>query len=588
MEINDNLKDLEKLIPIPMLKLDSEGKIERANALIGDVFVYDDIKGGDIFALSRIKYSQLEQVARESGTLEMHRNDKVFRVIPKTAIEEEKSKDKNGLFLYFVDITYEKNLEEEYDREKSCICIVNIDNFDELQGGSYADKNMDMISKIDKVIRSWGEDMGGAVTRYKESVYCIVMSKGKCQEQMESRFLVLDQIRNIDSEMDFPITLSIGVGVNGKNHEENGRFAEEALDLALGRGGDQAVVKDGDALSYFGGKAQAVEKSNKGKSRMIAHGLKQLVKSSSKVMIMGHKNPDMDAFGAAMGINRIGKFFGKDTYIVLENYGEALDLLYNEAKNTGQYDIITRKKALEIVDDMTLVVVVDTHKPSITECPELLEKDIRKVVIDHHRKGEEVVENPTLVYMEPYASSTSELVSEILQYTMDRKEISKLEAEGLLAGIFVDTNRFTTKTGVRTFEAAGWLRRAGADLSNVKKLFQVDKKLFMDRIYGISNAEFNENGIAYSLCRGESPNTQMICSLVADELLTIRGIRGAFAIGVNHRGKTVISARSVGELNVHVIMEKFQGGGHLNAAGAQTDKSPLEVIAQLKEIMEDK
>ena len=584
MAFDNNFMEIENMIPVPAMKLDKDGKIESANSLIGEVFLYDDIRGGDIFALARIKCSQLKDAVEKGIHIEIDRNDKVFKILPKALGENME----DGLLLYFIDITHEKTMERKYENEKSCICVVNIDNFDELQGGSYGDKNMAMVSQIDKIIRTWGNEVEGAVTRYKDSVYCIVFSQEKCMEQMESRFLILDQIRNIDSGMDFPITLSIGVGLNGKNHEENGKFADQALELALGRGGDQAVVKDRDVLSYFGGKAQTVEKSNKGKSRMIAHAFKQLVKTASKVMIMGHKNPDMDAFGAAMGISRIGRFFNKDTYIVLENYGEALDLLYSEAKKSGQYDILSRKKAMEIIDDNTLVVVVDTHKPSITECPELLGDNVKKVVIDHHRKGEEVVENPTLVYMEPYTSSTCELVTEILQYTMDRKEVSKLEAEGLLAGIFVDTNKFSTKTGVRTFEAAGWLRRAGADLSNVKKLFQVDKQLFMDRIYGIANAEFNENGIAYSLCRGESPNTQMICSIVADELLTIRGIRGAFAIGVNHRGKTVISARSVGELNVHIIMEKFQGGGHLNAAGAQTDQSPLEVIAKLKEIMEDK
>lgn len=575
-----SFKRIDDVFPLPVMAIDKEGKIFASNSLIGEVFIYDEIEGADIFAMTRLKYEDFKVAIDENKDLSIERNEKVFKITPKIVSNE-------SIYLFFEDITELVNVRNKYDGEKTCIAILNIDNYDELRTDSYTDGNMVLITEIDKVIRKWGEKLEASVTRHKENLYCIVFSKGKCLEEMQEKFQILDEIREIDSDRDFPITLSIGIGINGKNPEESDEHAQQALDLALGRGGDQVVVKDGDSLSYFGGKAQAVEKSNKGKSRIIAHALKELVRSSSKVMIMGHKNPDMDAFGAAMGISRAATKYNKETYIILEDYSEALDLLYTEAVKTDEYNIISRKKAMELVDDMSLVIVVDTHKPSITECPELLEMNIRKVVIDHHRKGEEFIENPTLVYMEPYASSTSELVTEILQYLMDRKDISRLEAEGLLAGIFVDTNKFTTQTGVRTFEAAAWLRRAGADLLNVKKLFQVDKALFMDRIYGISNAEFTDSGIVYTICRGESPNSQIICSLVADELLTIRGVKTTFAIGTNHRGRTVISARSIGEKNVQVIMEKFGGGGHINAAGAQTDMTPLEVITRLKEIMEE-
>jgi c-di-AMP phosphodiesterase-like protein len=259
-------------------------------------------------------------------------------------------------------------------------------------------------------------------------------------------------------------------------------------------------------------------------------------------------------------------------------------LLYNEAKESGEYNLINRKRAVELIDEKSLVIILDTHKPSITECPELLDVKTKRVIIDHHRKGEEFIENPTLVYTEPYASSTSELVTEILQYTIDRKELTKLEAEGLLSGIFVDTNHFSVKTGVRTFEAAAWLRRVGADLSKVKRLFQVGKELFMSRVKGVSNAQFEDNGIIYTICDGENPNAQMICSLVADELLTVRGTRKVFAVGKNHKGRTIISARSVGANNVQLVMEKLGGGGHLNAAGAQVDMEPAEVIEKIKNI----
>lgn len=580
---SSNLKRIEDMIPFPMLAVNEEGKIWGSNSLIGKVFLYDNIQGSDIFSMTRIKYEELKKSIYEERKIHIERNEKVFRL--KCQFVDESQKD---IYVFFVDETELSDMKEKYDKERVCIGIVNIDNFDELNAGSLTDSNMEMISKIDKAIRKWGESIDASVTSHKENLYCVVFSKEKCLAEMEKKFPILDDIRDIESNADFPITLSVGIGINGDTPEENDNLAQQAIDLALGRGGDQAVVKDGDRLYYFGGKAQAVEKSNKGKSRIIAHALRELLKSSSKVLIMGHRNPDMDAFGAAMGICRASMKFNKEAYIVLEEYGNALENLYVQAKNSQNYNIINKKKALEIVDDMSLIIVVDTHKPSITECPKLLEANCRKVVIDHHRKGEEYIENPTLVYTEPYASSTSELVTEILQYLLDRKEITKLEADGLLAGIFVDTNRFTTQSGVRTFEAAAWLRRAGADLANVKKLFQVEKDLFLDRIYGISNAEFSENKIAYTICKGDNPNNQMICSLVADELLSIKGMEAAFAMGTNERGKTVISARSMGNINVQVIMEKFGGGGHLHAAGAQSNMTPLEAITRLKEIMEEK
>ncbi len=577
------LNKFEESIPMPMFRVDTEGKISKGNSLIGDVFIYDSIQGADIFALTGIKYETLKDSIGGKEELYINRNDKIFKIMAILI----KSNGKEELCVYFIDVTELENLKAKYEEEKTCIAVINIDNYDELNLSSYVDSHMTMISEIDKAIRKWAEELKGSVIRQKENIYSLIFTKGKCDEEIDAKFPILDSIRDIDSEADFPITLSIGVGINGESLEENDEQAQEALDLALGRGGDQVVVKDGDNISYFGGKAKTVEKGNKGKSRIIGHALKRLIQTSSKVFIMGHKNPDMDAFGSAMGISRLSTPINKDTYIVLEKYSEALDLLFDEAKVSGDYSLITRKRALELIDDKSIVIMVDTHKPSITECPELLEKEARIVVIDHHRKDAEFVENPTLVYVEPYASSTSELVTEILQYTVDRKEVTKLEAEGLLAGIFVDTNHFSVKTGVRTFEAAAWLRRAGADLSNVKRMFQVDKLVFMDRLSGISNSEFKDNGVVYSMCPGESENSQMICSIVADELLTIRGVRMVFAVGSNHKGKTIISARSIGARNVQILMERFGGGGHLNAAGAQTNIKPDEVIKELKKIVEE-
>lgn len=578
-EIN-GLAPFQEMIPIPMCVLDKDGRVVDSNSLIGDVFIYDDIVGGSIFALTGIKFDRLKSVSETNEPIHLERNEKIFNLVP-TVVE---SNGEEYTYVYFMDVTQQEKVEKKYDEEKVCIVKIHIDNYDELNSSTSVDSQMGLVSEIDKTIRKWASGLSASVNRQKENVYIVLISKGKCRQQMEAKFPILDRVREIESSADFPVTLSIGIGFNGDTPEQRDEASQQALDLALGRGGDQAVVKDGDKILYFGGATATVEKNNKGKSRIIGHALKRLVQASSKIFIMGHKNPDMDCFGASMGISRMAKAINKETYIVLEEFGEALALLYNEAKESGEYNLINRKRAVELIDEKSLVIILDTHKPSITECPELLDVKTKRVIIDHHRKGEEFIENPTLVYTEPYASSTSELVTEILQYTIDRKELTKLEAEGLLSGIFVDTNHFSVKTGVRTFEAAAWLRRVGADLSKVKRLFQVGKELFMSRVKGVSNAQFEDNGIIYTICDGENPNAQMICSLVADELLTVRGTRKVFAVGKNHKGRTIISARSVGANNVQLVMEKLGGGGHLNAAGAQVDMEPVEVIEKIKNI----
>ena len=305
------------------------------------------------------------------------------------------------------------------------------------------------------------------------------------------------------------MSLSIGIGICGKNLIETEEYANAALDLALGRGGDQAVIKQGSKVEYYGGKLQTVEKGNKGKSRVVAHALKQLIDQSKRVVIMGHANPDMDAFGSALGIYRMCMTIGRDAYIVINNVNESLQVIYQQAKATENYQFINNKKAEAITDKDTLVVLLDTHRPSYSENARLLELTDRIVVIDHHRRAEDCVAAPTLSYIESYASSTAELVSEILQYAAPKKTLVKLEAEALLAGMTVDTNRFAVKTGVRTFEAAAWLRRAGADTAEVKRFFQTDMEAFKVRARCIAAADFHEEGIATSICDGWNENAQV-------------------------------------------------------------------------------
>ena len=405
------------------------------------------------------------------------------------------------------------------------------------------------------------------------------------EKLIESKFSILDDVREIETEADFPVSLSIGIGVGGKNLVNTDEYASAALDLALGRGGDQAVVKQLNRIQYYGGKSQTVEKGNKGKSRIVAHALKQLIEQSKRVIIMGHSNPDMDCFGASLGIHRMCAMSNKESYILMNEINDSLEDIYRQAKDTQNYQFINSKKAESIVDKETLIVLVDTHRPSYAAHGDLLKMTDKIVVIDHHRRAEDAVENPTLSYIESYASSTCELISEILQYAAPKKTLNKLEAEALLGGISIDTNRFAVKTGVRTFEAAAWLRRAGADTTEVKRFFQTDLESFKIRAKCIAAAEFHHDEIATSICKEEHEEAQIINSQVADELLNIKGIKASFVAGKNVRGETVVSARSLGEINVQVIMEKLGGGGHLTTAGAQVDCEPEEAITKILEII---
>lgn len=446
---------------------------------------------------------------------------------------------------------------------------------------------MALSSEIDRAIRKWGAKINASVNRVRNNSYALWFEQQYVDKLVSNKFDILDEIRGLETGADFPASLSIGVGAGGKTPAQTEEYADAALDLALGRGGDQAVLKRNLKIEYFGGKLQTVEKSNKGKSRIVGHALKQLVGQSRNVFIMGHHNPDMDSFGAALGIYRFCELFEKKAYIVMEEHNEALQAIYLEARKNETYQIVTHEKAISMVDGESLIVVVDTHRPSMTECPQLLEMTDRIVVIDHHRKMEEFIENPTLAYMESYASSTCELVTEILIYLGGKKSLVKLEAEALLAGMTIDTNGFAVRTGVRTFEAAAWLRRQGADPTEVKRFFQKDPQVFRINAQALASAKFFKNGTAVSVCEEPHADEQVICAQVADQLLTVKGVRASFVIGMNSYGKTVVSARSLGAVNVQVVMEKFGGGGHLTMAAAQMDTPKEEVAKKIIEVMEE-
>ena len=418
--------------------------------------------------------------------------------------------------------------------------------------------------------------------------YLVAVEQQYLDKVISAKFDILDEVRKLDTEADFPVSLSIGMGAGGKTAAQTEEYADAALDLALGRGGDQAVLKRNMKIEYYGGKLQTVEKRNKGKSRIVGHALKQLIDQSKRIFIMGHANPDMDCFGASLGVMRLCAANDKEPYIVIDNYKEAMQAVFKQAKENGNYKFISSERAKTLADKDSLVIVVDTHRPSMVQCPELLSTCEKKVIIDHHRRVEDFIENPVLAYMESYASSASELVAEILQYMTSKKSLEKLEAEALLAGMMVDTNGFAVKTGVRTFEAAAWLRRQGADPTEVSRFFQEDRESFTIKAEAMAGAIYHEGGIMTSICGRQHPDEQVICAQVADQLLSVRGTRASFVAGVNSDGRTVISARSLGEVNVQIIMEKFNGGGHLTTAAAQVDMSPEEAMERILDIMEVK
>ncbi|MCQ2550957.1 MAG: DHH family phosphoesterase [Clostridia bacterium] len=565
--------DIFKYVPFPACLVDKEGRI---------IAKSESLEAKDsFFELTRVKMQQLEDIVDKDEYLLIERNDKKYRL---RCVRDEE----DNIYVHFIDVTPYENLKSLYNEERMCVVIVNVDNYDEIVSTNAEINVSKIVSSVDQTIRTWAAKLKSSVNKLANNQYIIFVSNKELEQSVQDKFPILDQIRKIGTESDFPVTLSLGVGIGGKSILETEDYATIALDLALGRGGAQAVVKRGSKIEYFGGTLQSVEKGNKGKSRIVAHALKQLIRQADKVFIMAHPWPDMDAFGASLGINKMCELEGKEAYIVINEYNEALSNIYNAAKEKEKYNFINNRKAQRLAGSDSLVVVLDTNRRSLVECPELLEKTEKIALIDHHRKVEDYIDNAALSYVESYASSTCELVAEMIQAIAPKKVLDKFEAEAMLAGMTIDTNRFAVKTGVRTFEAASWLRRSGADTTEVKKYFQTNMEDFVKRAKSIAGASFFKEKIAFSICEGNSQNAQVICSQVADELLSVKGIKATFVLGKDLNGRTVISARSLGEINVQLIMEAFGGGGHLTTAGAQVDMSPEEAIEKLKEIVKEK
>ena len=483
--------------------------------------------------------------------------------------------------LYFIDETYLKKLEQEQKDSDICIGIIMIDNYEEISQRISSEIKPQLIAKMEKYIYDWAAKYNSLIVKSDRDTFFCIMEQKYLKEAEADKFNILDEVKDIDVPDITQPTLSIGFSDDGDNNAEKAESARTVIDIALGRGGDQAIVKMDGRYQFFGGRTQEVEKRTKVKARIVSHALKELISEADNVILMGHSNGDMDSIGSSLGLYRLTKTLGKEAKIVNETTGIGLDNFLTEAKKTEEYAdcFITKQEALDSVKPNTLLIVTDTHKKSYVEVPELLEKVNKIVVVDHHRRSTDYIENAILTFHEVYASSASELVTEILEYSQLDIELTQIEVEALYAGIMLDTKNFTFKTGVRTFEAAAYLRKCGVDIIKVKKWFQSDLHTYQIISEIVSKSEIVNDSIAISTYENDDENANIIAAKAADELLTIGGITASFVLGKTG-DKIYISGRSIGGINVQLILEKLGGGGHITLAGAQLENISMEDAKQ--------
>ncbi len=489
--------------------------------------------------------------------------------------------------LYLFDETALRIALKENDDQSLAVALLYLDNYDEALESIEEVRRSLLTALIDGKINKYISSLDGISKKLEKDKFLVILRKKSVKQLQDSKFDILDVVKSVNIGNEMSVTISMGVGLDGLTYSQNYEFARAAIDLALGRGGDQAVVKTTDKITYYGGKSQQVEKNTRVKARVKAHALHEIITSKDRVLIMGHRLGDVDSFGASVGIARIAKTLDRKAHIVLNEVSASLKPmrdLYMKQDDFEEDMLVTPEQAVDLAGTGAVLVVVDVNKPSITECPELLKMCKSIVVLDHHRQGTESIENATLSYVEAYASSACEMVTEILQYISDGIKLKAEEADIMYSGMMLDTNNFMTKTGVRTFEAAAYLRRAGADVSRVRKLFRDDANAYKAKADTVSHAVIYRDMFAIAPCSPvqsvQSPTE--IGAQAANDLLNIRGVKGSF-VCTPYQDRVYISARSIDEVNVQVIMERMGGGGHMNMAGAQIEGVSVdEAMAQLK------
>jgi len=562
--------------PFPLVILETNGNVIWRSSKFVSEFANIDINNY-IKDLSIDIKSEIEKKQKKNNQdiiKQIEIGHKIYRVVGRY-VNVKRSKKEYMVILYFIDDTENEKLKKEYQDSKSCVGIIMVDNYEETIQRLESEEKLQVIAKIDKYIYEWTDQMNGVLIKTEKDRYIYFFEQRYLETLKEDKFSILDKIKEIQ------FTLSIAVSNEGNTDKEKYKAAQASMDIVLGRGGDQAVIRENAIYKFFGGRVQEVEKRTKVKARIVAQALENLIKESKKIMIMGHANPDMDCVGASLGIYRLAKALGKNAYIVMDTKASAIEAFKKSIEKDEEYEdvVINKEVALENVDKETLLVVVDTHKRNYVESEELLEKVKEIVIIDHHRRSADFIENATLTFQEVYASSTAELVTELIQYAEEKVELKTIEAESLYAGIMMDTKNFTFKTGVRTFEAAAYLRKCGVDIIHVKKWFQSDLESFNKIAEIVGKAEIINHTIAISTYEEKAKDVNVVCAKAADELLTISNITASFVMG-QLGDKIYISGRSIGDINVQIILEKLGGGGHITLAGAQVEGMTMEETKQ--------
>ena len=563
--------------PIPLVLIETGGNIIWRSKKFVEEFQNIDISTYLNPIVKEIKLDIEKNDEYVEISKQFNIDKKVYKILGSILKSKKKKQKEYILSLYFIDETKYNELFDNYNNSKTCIGIAMIDNYEEIMQIVLPERRIELLAKIEKEIIDWVTRTGGLIIKTERDSFIYVFEQAYLSEFEKEKFNILDKVKSIEIDSRIPITLSIAASNDGENNYEKYKTALAAMEIVLGRGGDQAVIRKNGKYKFFGGKTLEVEKRAKVKARTIAQSIARVIDESDNVVIMGHKNIDIDAIGSALGLYRLSKTLEKECYIVSEPTGKSLGKFLEVLKNDEEYknNILTEQEATDILTENTLLVIVDTHKTSYVEFPDLLEKVEKKIVIDHHRKAPDCIENTMISFHEVYASSTAELVTEIMQYAKEDIKLNLLEAESLYGGIMVDTKDFTFKTGVRTFEAAAYLRKYGVDIIRVKKWFQADLESYNTIADIVRNVEIYNDTIAISVYEEENEDSNLICAKAADELLTISDITASFVMAKMGE-KICISGRSIGNINVQIILEKLGGGGHITLAGAQLEGVTLE------------
>ena len=591
-----------KELDIPYGIIDIDGRLVWANNELKDIVKFEKTARKsvqDIF--EDLSLEQLPTV-EEDVTLHIVHGRKNYRVLMRLLdmsdyrddmpwiVEDGTEGTVNTLIgMYLYDETEITALKKENAEEKMLVGLLYIDNYEEAFEDADEVRRSLVTAWVEREINKYMQSIDAIIKRLEKDKYIFVFKQKYLSVVEANRFSILEEIRNLNI-YEMTVTISIGVGVGATSYAKNYDLARTAIDLALGRGGDQAVVKEGDKISYYGGKSVQLEKNTRVKARVKAHALKEYVETRDRVVIMGHSIGDIDSFGSAIGVYRIAKTLGKKAQIVINDVTSSIRPMMERFQDNADYEedmFISGSKAQEIVDDQTLLVVVDVNRPAITECKELLELTKTIVILDHHRQTGEAID-AVLSYIEPYASSACEMVAEILQYIGEGLKLKPLEADAMYAGIMIDTNNFLTKTGVRTFEAAAYLRRNGADVTRIRKLFRTNYVEYQAKAQAVSSAELFMDYYVFAISESDGLDSPtVVAAQTANELLNIDNTKASFVF-TEFNGRIHISARSIDELNVQVVMEKIGGGGHMSVAGAQlSDCTVFEAMEKVKDVLRD-